>query len=242
MSTEVRFTTDNLDQYMKALAKAYRKLGGKTTPAEIILIGGAAVLADYGFREVTYDIDAIISASSAMEDAIRSVTDELNLPNGWLNEDFRKTASYTPKLVQYSRYYKTFYGVVTVRTVTAEYLVAMKMVSARQYKNDLSDIVGIIGEHQRRNTPLTYDMIDCAVQELYGSWERISEDTKALVKAALENPNASELYRQYRASQVEAEAILLDFQQEHPNQVRETDIASVLELARAKKKKLFAAT
>lgn len=237
MSTEVRFTTDNLDQYMKALAKAYRKLGGKTTPAEIILIGGAAVLADYGFREVTYDIDAIISASSAMEDAIRSVTDELNLPNGWLNEDFRKTASYTPKLVQYSRYYKTFYGVVTVRTVTAEYLVAMKMVSARQYKNDLSDIVGIIGEHQRRNTPLTFDMIDCAVQELYGSWERISEDTKALVKAALENPNASELYRQYRASEVEAEAILLDFQQEHPNQVRETDIASVLELARAKKKK-----
>ena len=237
MSTEVRFTTDNLDQYMKALAKAYRKLGGKTTPAEIILIGGAAVLADYGFREVTYDIDAIISASSAMEDAIRSVTDELNLPNGWLNEDFRKTASYTPKLVQYSHYYKTFYGVVTVRTVTAEYLVAMKMVSARQYKNDLSDIVGIIGEHQRRNTPLTFDMIDRAVQELYGSWERISEDTKALVKAALENPNASELYRQYRASEVEAEAILLDFQQEHPNQVRETDIASVLELARAKKKK-----
>lgn len=237
MSTEVRFTTDNLDQYMKALAKAYRKLGGKTTPAEIILIGGAAVLADYGFREVTYDIDAIISASSAMEDAIRSVTDELNLPNGWLNEDFRKTASYTPKLVQYSRYYKTFYGVVTVRTVTAEYLVAMKMVSARQYKNDLSDIVGIIGEHQRRNTPLTFDTIDCAVQELYGSWERISEDTKALVKAALENPNASELYRQYRASEVEAETILLDFQQEHPNQVRETDIASVLELARAKKKK-----
>ena len=237
MSTEVRFTTDNLDQYMKALAKAYRKLGGKTTPAEIILIGGAAVLADYGFREVTYDINAIISASSAMEDAIRSVTDELNLPNGWLNEDFRKTASYTPKLVQYSRYYKTFYGVVTVRTVTAEYLVAMKMVSARQYKNDLSDIVGIIGEHQLRNTPLTFDMIDRAVQELYGSWERISEDTKALVKAALENPNASELYRQYRASEAEAEAILLDFQQEHPNQVRETDIASVLELARAKKKK-----
>ena len=186
MSTEVRFTTDNLDQTMKALAKAYRKLGGKTTPAEIILIGGAAVLADYGFREVTYDIDAIISAS---------------------------------------------------RTVTAEYLVAMKMVSARQYKTDLSDIVGIIGEHQRRNTPLTFDMIDRAVQELYGSWERISEDTKALVKAALENPNASELYRQYRASEVEAEAILLDFQQEPPNQVRETDIASVLELARAKKKK-----
>ena len=236
MSTEVRFTTENLDQYMKALAKAYKKLGGKTMPAEIILIGGAAVLADYGFREATYDIDAIISASSAMEDAIRAVTDEYDLPNGWLNEDFRKTASYTPKLAQYSRHYKTFYGVVTVRIVTGEYLVAMKMVSARQYKNDLSDIVGIIGEHQRRNSPLTLQMIDRAVQELYGSWERISDETKNMVEAALEQPNVSALYQKYRASETEAEAILLDFQQEHPTGVRETDIAGILALARAKKK------
>ena len=99
MSSDVRFTTENIDQYMKALAKAYRKLGGRNMPAEIILIGGAAVLADYGFREATYDIDAIITASSVMEDAIRAVGDEFNLPNGWLNEDFRKTVSYSPKLV-----------------------------------------------------------------------------------------------------------------------------------------------
>ena len=184
MSSDVRFTTENIDQYMKALAKAYRKLGGRNTPAEIILIGGAAVLADYGFREATYDIDAIITASSVMKDAIRAVGDEFNLPNGWLNEDFRKTASYSPKLVQYSQYYKNFYGVVTVRTVTAEYLVAMKMMSARQYKNDLSDIVGIIGEHQRKNAPLTFDRIDRAVRELYGSWDRISADTIDLVKSA----------------------------------------------------------
>ena len=43
------------------------------TPAEIILIGGAAILADYGFREATDDMDAIITAPSAMEDAIRAV-------------------------------------------------------------------------------------------------------------------------------------------------------------------------
>ena len=70
MSSDVRFTTENIDQYMKALAKAYKKLGGRSTPAEIILIGGAAVLTDYGFREATYDIDAIITASSVMKDAM----------------------------------------------------------------------------------------------------------------------------------------------------------------------------
>ena len=237
MSSDVRFTTENIDQYMKALAKAYKKLGGRNTPAEIILIGGAAVLADYGFREATYDIDAIIKASSVMEDAIRAVGDEFNLPNGWLNEDFRKTASYSPKLVQYSQYYKSFYGVVTVRTVTAEYLVAMKMMSARQYKNDLSDIVGIIGEHQRKNAPLTFDRIDRAVRELYGSWDRISADTIDLVKSTLNTPDASALYERCRASESEAETILLNFQERQPDQVRETDIATVLAMAKAKKNK-----
>ena len=66
--------------------------------------------------------------------------------------------------------------------------------------------------------------------------DRISNETKAMVEAALEHPNASELYRKYRASETEAEAILLDFQQQNPNEVRQTDIASILELARAKKK------
>lgn len=235
MSSDVRFTTENIDQYMKALAKAYKKLGGKNTPAEIILIGGAAVLADYGFREATYDIDAIITASSVMEDAIRAVGDEFNLPNGWLNEDFRKTASYSPKLIEYAQHYKDFYGVVSVRTVTAGHLIAMKMVSARQYKNDLSDIVGIIGEHQRKGTPLTFEQVDRAVRELYGSWDRISSDTIDLVKSTLTTPDAFTLYEKYRASESEAEAILLDFQENHPDQVRETDISSILAMAKAKK-------
>lgn len=154
---------------MKALAKEYKKLSGKGMPAEIILIGGAAILANYGFRESTYDMDALISATSAMRDAINHVGDEYGLPNGWLNEDFVKTKSYTPKLRQYSVHYKEFGRILEIRTIRAEYLLAMKMVSARDYKNDLSDIVGIIAEHQQRQLPLTWEMVDRAMLELYGS-------------------------------------------------------------------------
>lgn len=46
------FTKDNLETYLKELAKEYRKLGGKGMPAEIILIGGAAIIANYGFRDI----------------------------------------------------------------------------------------------------------------------------------------------------------------------------------------------
>ena len=93
------FTRENLDTYLKDLAKEFRKRNGTAMPAEIILIGGAAVLLNYGFRDSTTDIDAIIRASSSMKDAINHVGDKHSLPNGWLNADFMRTGSYSPKLI-----------------------------------------------------------------------------------------------------------------------------------------------
>ncbi len=85
----------NLDSYLKALGKAFRKLNGTKTPAEIIIVGGASILINYGFRDMTTDIDAIIQASSAMKEAINIVQEELNLPQAWINTDFKQTSSYS---------------------------------------------------------------------------------------------------------------------------------------------------
>ena len=147
MSTEVILGKEQIDNYLKKVAKQYRKLSGKSMPAEITLIGGASILVNYGFRDSTYDIDALIHAASSMKDAINYVTDTMKLPNDWLNDDFKNTTSYTPKLVNYSVYYRTFSNVVTIRTITGEYLVAMKLKAFRKYKHDISDIVGIMREH-----------------------------------------------------------------------------------------------
>lgn len=229
------FTSETLDFYLREVAKAYKKLGGKEMPAEIVLIGGAAILAAYGFREMTYDVDAIITASSTFDEAIRKVEELYNLPVGWLNADFRRTKSFSPKLIQYSRYYKTFAGVLSVRTITGEYLVAMKLVSARQYKNDLSDIVGIIGEHQRQGTPLTYQQIDRAVRELYGTWDGIEPETRKLVERVLELPDAFALYEQYRSAEMEAKDLLVDFEKKYPRVLKESNLQEILEQARRKK-------
>lgn len=237
MSSDVPFTSENLDTYLKALAREYKKLGGKTMPAEIILIGGAAILANYDFRESTYDMDALINASSAMHDAINRVGDEYGLPNGWLNEDFIKTKSYTPKLRQYSVHYKEFGRILEVRTIRAEYLIAMKMVSSRQYKNDLSDIVGIIAAHHQQQLPLTYEMIDRAMLELYGSWDLVTADTMKLVQDALDLPDAGILYDQYRAAEVETKDFLVDFEQKYPKVATETNLASIIAKAKQKKEK-----
>ena len=43
MSVDKPFTKENLDSYLKELAKEFRKRNGVRIPAEIILIGGAYI-------------------------------------------------------------------------------------------------------------------------------------------------------------------------------------------------------
>ena len=106
MSSEKQyeFTKENIDTYLKELAKEYRKQVGKGMPAELVLIGGASVLINYGFRNMTTDIDALIWAASAMKDAISRVGNRYDLPSSWLNADFTNTDSYSTKLPQFSVY------------------------------------------------------------------------------------------------------------------------------------------
>lgn len=228
MSADTPITKENLDTYLKELAKQFRKLNGKAMPAEITLIGGASILVNYGFRDSTYDVDALIQASSAMKDAINYVTDTLGLPNGWLNEDFKNTRSYTPRLVNYSKYYRTFSNVLTVRTITGEHLVAMKLMAYRQYKHDISDIVGILREQQNNSDPLTVERIDKAVKDLYDSWENLPENAKSLIESILANEDMDALYRAYTDEEAAAKDALITFEDKYPDVLKEDNLADIL--------------
>ena len=228
MSAETPITKENLDTYLKELAKQFRKLNGKAMPAEITLIGGASILINYGFRDSTYDVDALIHASSAMKDAINYVTDTLGLSNGWLNEDFKNTKSYTPRLVNYSKYYRTFSNVLTVRTITGEYLIAMKLMAYRQYKHDISDIVGILREQQNSGDPLTLERIDKAVQALYDNWDNLPENAKNMIESILANEDMDALYEAYANEEAAAKDALITFEDKYPDVLKEDNLADIL--------------
>lgn len=231
------FTKENLDDYLRDLGKEFRKINGSKIPAEIILIGGASVLINYGFRDMTYDMDAIIQASSSMKNAINRVGDRRGLPNGWLNNDFMKTSSYTPKLVQYSQYYKTFSNVLTIRTVSSEYLIAMKLMAGRQYKNDLSDVVGILLEQQRIEKKITLESVKRAVTELYGGYSVLPESSREFIEAVYQNSNLSDLYDKIREDEKKNRNILLVFQDDYPDVLNGDNLSDILKAAREKKEK-----
>ena len=230
------FTKENLETYLKELAKEFRKINGKVMPAEIILIGGAAILVNYGFRDMTTDVDAIIHASSSMKEAINKVGDKYKLPNGWLNADFMRTGSYSPKLDEYSDYYKTFSNVLEIRTISAEYLVAMKLRSGRKYKNDLSDIIGILAEHEKKGTPISLADVNAAVENLYGGWDEFSDDSKKFIEDAINNGKYEQVYASVNAEEKRSKEILIDFEQDYPGVTNESNIDDILKNLKGRKK------
>lgn len=230
MSSEkdFEFTKDNIDIYLKEVAKEYRKLGGKAMPADIILIGGASILINYGFRGATTDVDALIYASSAMKDAINHVGDQYELPNGWLNADFMKTSSYSPRLWEHAVHYRTYSNVLTIRTISAEYLIAMKLESGRRYKKDMSDILGILQEHAEKGSPITMEQIKKAYGDLYGDWGMLTERQRVFIEDAIADGDYARQYQEIAAEEDRAHTTLLHFQEEYPGVTTPDNVNDVL--------------
>lgn len=183
--TSYNLTKEQLDNIFKELANTLKKkLKGKKFSYELIIVGGASILLNYSFRMSTIDIDCLDMNDALMNETINAVASKYDLPNGWINTDFIKTNSYTPKLIQYSTFYKSYANnTLIVRTIKDEYLIAMKMVAARKYKHDYSDIYGILKE----NKSLKYEDIITAVKNLYGTIEIVNAEMLGFVKKLFEN-------------------------------------------------------
>lgn len=234
MSEVKPFTTDELFDNLKALAKRFRKLNGKQTPAELYLVGGASIMLNYSFRDMTYDIDAIIRASSAMKDAIRDVSNEKNLPIDWLNTDFKNTESYSPNLIKYANYRCELSNVLRIYTISAEYLVAMKLMAGRSYKHDLSDVVGIVSEHNsvsenNKKQMLTLDTVKKAVIDLYRDWNKLPKQSRDFIEIVFQQTDLESFRKKQQEQEKKAFILLKEFEQQYPNRLKKSNVQSVIE-------------
>ncbi|MCR5118475.1 MAG: hypothetical protein K6B44_02500 [Lachnospiraceae bacterium] len=170
-------------------------------------------------------------ASSAMDMAINMVGDQYGLPKGWLNQDFKKTASYSPKIAEYSVYYRTFSSVLQVCTLPAEYIAAMKLVSLREYKYDCSDVIGLAVEAQ-----LSKERIEKAVSDLYGGMDKLTRQELAqkLLDEIYSHDDMKELYQKYREYEKENYGILKDLDSKYSGLLNTDNVGAVLKAAREK--------
>lgn len=76
----------------------------------------------------------------------------------------------------------------------ALYLLAMKLMAGRQYKYDLSDVIGILWEHEKSGSPISLQQVKSAAENLYGSYEKIPDYS---LKGLYPNVNMGRCIREY---------------------------------------------
>ncbi len=101
---------------------------------EIGICGGAVMCLVFNARESTKDVDAVFVPTQEIRDASRAVADKLGVPEGWLNDAAKGYFLSQPPVhdvVELSH--------LRVWAPQADYMLAMKCVSARFDSHDLDD-------------------------------------------------------------------------------------------------------
>ena len=60
MSFDFMMRKEDMDKYLNELAKELRKFEGRNAHFEIVIAGGASIVQNYTFRQMSSDIDAMI--------------------------------------------------------------------------------------------------------------------------------------------------------------------------------------
>ena len=113
----------------------------------------------------------------------------------------------------------------------------MKLMSGRQYKNDISDIVGILREQKERGSPFTLQQIETAVCNLYGGWDHLPQTAFPLIKEIMESGRLEELYRLYREEEKNSKERLIEFEKDYPGVAKEDNIGEILKNLKARKQR-----
>lgn len=238
MSSEFAMSREDMDRYLNELAKELRKSEGKNAHFEIIVVGGAAIIQNYTFRQMSTDIDAMMN-DRAIREAARRVADKFGIPLGWINSDFERTISYTPALRGFSKYYKTFCHILEVRAIEREYLIAMKLMSGRLYKNDLSDIVGVLSESAKNGDEISKESIDAAMHALYGGWEQVDPLVEKVFSDIMEKYEShDDLYASIKHDEKTAKHTLAWIDGKYKGIVKEDTITDILKNNRKTKNQM----
>lgn len=230
---------DNAYEIIKAFAKEYRRINGERIPAEIIIVGGGSILLNYGFREFTQDFDIMVSSTVEIKDIVHKVADQFNLFDDWMNTDFKNTISYSDKLRKVSKHKYSFnHGSLEIRTVKDEYLIAMKMVAARSYRNDISDIIGILLYAQKAGNRITMEQIDHALSVLYDNPGGIVREELFRQVERYTNMDCSDLYTAYwemKDKEKRTKEDIVEISEKYPDVVAEKSVESIIEEIRKKR-------
>jgi hypothetical protein len=140
---------------MKQLFKALDgELAKKKVVGEIGLCGGAVMCLVYHARKATKDIDAIFQPTKEMRDAARRVAKQFGLDEHWLNDAVKGFFHADPP-----REEVLHLPHLRVWAPRADYMLAMKCISARFDTHDADDVRFLIDYLRLTKPEQVFDLV-----------------------------------------------------------------------------------
>ncbi len=163
---------------MKAFHHLSEKLGQRGTKGEIGIVGGAAMVLAFNARAATKDVDAIFKPASEIREAAKEVALKLKLPEDWLNDAVKGYLPGAPKAkrILFAEDH------LSVWVPEAEYLLAMKSISARFDSADSHDIAVLIKHLGLKDPDAALNVV-----EAYYPRERVPPKTRFFIEELFEN-------------------------------------------------------
>jgi hypothetical protein len=131
-------TKDLLLEYLRQLSDELDALG---MSGEILLTGGAAMCLVHDARDMTKDIDALYEPKEIINVIAVKIAERENLPADWLNDSVKGFVGANAPIEEVIAWKG-----LKIQTVSAEYLLAMKMMSARYGEKDYEDILFLMNK------------------------------------------------------------------------------------------------
>jgi len=157
------------------------KLAVQDVFGEINICGGAAMTLAYDARDSTYDIDALYKPKDEMVKIIAEIAEEYGLSGQWLNDD---VAMFAKELALTSSTYLKLSN-LTVEVVDAKYLLAMKLLAAREDSQDLHDATILTTHLQIKSVDELHSLIDTYYKGRYHP--QTLQVSKAFAKVVFEH-------------------------------------------------------
>lgn len=129
-------TSEKIRELFDALNEELRT---RSVTGEVGLCGGAVMCLVFKARASTKDVDAIFAPARALREAAKRVARRLHVPEDWLNDAAKGYFLSDPprqSVIELSN--------LRVWAPTADYMLAMKCVSARFDTHDRDDVIFLI--------------------------------------------------------------------------------------------------
>lgn len=143
---------------------------------EIGMCGGAVMCLVFQARQATKDIDGIFEPTKEIRLAAKRVAKKFGLPEGWLNDAAKAYFHIDPPkedVLEFSN--------LRVWAPCADYMLAMKCISARFDTHDKEDVVFLLRYLKLRKAKEVFDLI-----EKYYPKKQIPPKTQFLIEELLE--------------------------------------------------------